>query len=66
MLRSSHQDYGLRGHVNVVETHSSILITNEGAFLPDDGDKVIQQDAPLEIYTGRLTKKIDDQPIQSS
>lgn len=46
----AHQDYGLRGRVNVVETPSSILITNVGAFLPGDVDKVIRQDAPLEIY----------------
>lgn len=46
----AHQDYGLRGRVNVVETPSSILITNVGSFLPGDLDKVIRQDAPLEIY----------------
>jgi len=46
----AHQDYGLRGRVNVVETPSSILITNAGAFLPGDVEKVIRQDAPLEIY----------------
>jgi ATP-dependent DNA helicase RecG len=46
----AHQDYGLRGRVNVVETPSGILITNVGAFLPGDVEKVIQQDAPLEIY----------------
>lgn len=46
----AHQDYGLRGRVNVVETPSSILLTNAGSFLPGDVDKVIRQDAPLEIY----------------
>ena len=46
----AHQDYGLRGRVNVVETPSSILISNMGSFLPGDVDKVIRQDAPLEIY----------------
>ena len=46
----AHQDYGLRGRVNVVETPSSILIANVGSFLPGDLDKVIRQDAPLEIY----------------
>ncbi len=46
----AHQDYGLRGRVNVVETPSSILLTNVGCFLPGDVDKVIRQDAPLEIY----------------
>jgi len=46
----AHQDYGLRGRVNVVETPLSILTTNVGSFLPGDLDKVIRQDAPLEIY----------------
>ena len=46
----AHQDYGLHGRVNVVETPSSILLTNVGGFLPGDVDKVIRQDAPLEIY----------------
>jgi len=46
----AHQDYGLRGRVNVVETPLSILLTNVGGFLPGDVEKVIRQDAPLEIY----------------
>jgi len=45
-----HQDYGLHGRLNVVETPSSILITNVGGFLPGSVEKVIRQDAPLEIY----------------
>ena len=46
----AHQDYGLRGRINVVETPSALLLTNVGSFLPGDVDKVIRQDAPLEIY----------------
>lgn len=46
----AHQDYGLRGRINVVETPQALLLTNVGGFLPGDVDKVIQQDAPLEIY----------------
>lgn len=46
----AHQDYGLRGRINVVETPGALLITNVGGFLPGDVDKVIRQDAPLEIY----------------
>lgn len=46
----AHQDYGLRGRVNVVETPSSILLSNVGGFLPGDVEMVIRQDAPLEIY----------------
>lgn len=46
----AHQDYGLRGRINVVETPGALLLTNVGGFLPGDVDKVIRQDAPLEIY----------------
>lgn len=46
----AHQDYGLRGRINIVETPNSILLTNVGSFLPGNVEKVIRQDAPLEIY----------------
>jgi ATP-dependent DNA helicase RecG len=46
----AHQDYGLRGRVQVVETPDSLLFTNVGGFLPGRVEKVIEQDAPLEIY----------------
>lgn len=46
----AHQDYGLRGRVQVVETPDSLLLTNVGGFLPGRVEKVIEQDAPLEIY----------------
>ena len=46
----AHQDYGLRGRINVVETPNSILLSNMGSFIPGDVEKVIRQDAPLEVY----------------
>ncbi|HWR87105.1 MAG TPA: RNA-binding domain-containing protein [Acidiferrobacterales bacterium] len=46
----AHQDYGLRGRVQVVETPDSLLLTNVGGFLPGSVETVIEQDAPLEIY----------------
>jgi len=46
----AHQDYSLRGRINVVETPTGILLTNVGSFLPGDVETVIHQDAPLEIY----------------
>ncbi len=46
----AHQDYSLSGRINVVETHDSILLSNVGSFLPGDIERVIRQDAPLEIY----------------
>jgi ATP-dependent DNA helicase RecG len=33
-----------------VETPNSILLSNVGSFIPGDVEKVIRQDAPLEIY----------------
>jgi ATP-dependent DNA helicase RecG len=46
----AHQNYGVHGRINVVETPTSILLSNVGSFLPGDVEKVIRQDAPLEIY----------------
>lgn len=46
----AHQDYGLRGRIQVVETPDTLLLTNVGSFLPGSVEKVIRQDAPLEIY----------------
>lgn len=46
----AHQDYSLRGRINVVETPTGILLTNVGSFLPGNVETVIRQDAPLEIY----------------
>ena len=46
----AHQDYGLRGRVQVVETPDTLLLTNVGGFLPGRVETVIAQDAPLEIY----------------
>jgi len=46
----AHQDYGLRGRIQVVETPDALLLTNVGGFLPGKVETVIRQDAPLEIY----------------
>jgi len=46
----AHQDYGLRGRIQVVETPDVLLLTNVGSFLPGHVEAVIRQDAPLEIY----------------
>lgn len=46
----AHQDYGLRGRIQVVETPDALLLTNVGGFLPGCVETVIEQDAPLEIY----------------
>ncbi len=46
----AHQDYALRGRVQVVETPSRLLITNVGRFIPNSVEEVIDQDAPQEVY----------------
>jgi ATP-dependent DNA helicase RecG len=46
----AHQDYGLRGRIQVVETPDALLLTNVGGFLPGRVETVIEQDAPLEVY----------------
>lgn len=46
----AHQDYSLQGRVQVVEYPEHLLITNVGSFLPGSVDRVIEQDAPQEIY----------------
>lgn len=46
----AHQDYGLRGRIQVVETPQALLLTNVGGFLPGRVETVIEQDAPLEVY----------------
>ena len=46
----AHQDYGLCGRVNVVETPDSLTLTNVGRFLPGSVEAVIRQDAPPEVY----------------
>jgi len=46
----AHQDYSLKGRINVVEIPTSVTFTNVGSFLPGSVEKVISQDAPPEIY----------------
>lgn len=46
----AHQDYGLRGRIQVVESPQGLMLTNVGGFLPGRVETVIEQDAPLEIY----------------
>lgn len=50
----AHQDYGLSGRIQVVETPHRLILTNVGGFLPGRVEAVIEQDAPLEIYRNRF------------
>ena len=46
----AHQDHSLQGRIHVVEHPESLLITNVGSFLPGTVERVIDVDAPQEIY----------------
>jgi ATP-dependent DNA helicase RecG len=51
----AHQDYALRGRINVVEVEDeSILFTNLGRFLPGSVEEVIRRDQPQEEYPNRF------------
>lgn len=50
----AHQDYGLRGRINIVETPGALILSNVGSFLPGSVETVIRQDAPQEIYRNAL------------
>ncbi len=46
----AHQDYELRGRINVVEFPDKVVMANVGDFLAGDIEEIIQRDAPLENY----------------
>lgn len=46
----AHQDYELRGRINVVEFPDKVVISNVGEFLAGEIEEIIQRDAPLENY----------------
>lgn len=46
----AHQDYSLAGIIRVVEKPDELIFTNVGGFIPGSVEKVIEQDAPQEIY----------------
>ncbi|MBA3285852.1 MAG: putative DNA binding domain-containing protein, partial [Nitrosopumilus sp.] len=46
----AHQDYSLKGRINVVEKEDEIIFTNYGDFIPGSIENVIIKDAPEERY----------------
>lgn len=46
----AHQDYELKGRINVVERPDELIFTNLGSFLPGSIENVIATDAPPERY----------------
>lgn len=53
----AHQDYELRGRINVVEFPDKVVISNVGDFLAGDIEEIIQRDAPLENYRNEFLCK---------
>ena len=46
----AHQDYELRGRINVVEFPDKVVISNVGDFLAGEIEEIIKRDTPLENY----------------
>lgn len=46
----AHQDYSAGARINVVETNDSLLFTNRGAFIPGSVERMIEADAPPDVY----------------
>ncbi len=46
----AHQDYVLRGMINVVEYDDRLIFTNSGSFIPETIKSVIENDAPEDKY----------------
>lgn len=46
----AHQDYRLRGRINVIEHEDRLTFTNRGHFLPESVEEVIKRNAPEETY----------------
>ncbi|MFH1562627.1 MAG: RNA-binding domain-containing protein [Nitrospirota bacterium] len=46
----AHQDYELRGRINVIENPDELIFTNVGSFIPGSVEEVIKLDAPPTQY----------------
>ena len=46
----AHQDYNLKGRINLVESPEELIFSNVGSFMPGSIEQVIKQDAPSEVY----------------
>ena len=50
----AHQDYRLRGQINVVEFDDRLVFSNKGAFIPGKIENVLKYDSPEEKYRNRF------------
>lgn len=46
----AHQDYFLKGYVNIVEKEDELIFTNLGEFIPGSVETVVKSDTPAERY----------------
>lgn len=46
----AHQDYELKGKINVIENPQELVFRNVGTFIPGDVQTVIEQDSSPEVY----------------
>lgn len=46
----AHQDYSLKGRIDLIEREDEIIFTNYGSFIPGSVEKVITEDAPEGRY----------------
>ncbi len=50
----AHQDYTLRGQINVVEYEDKLVFSNKGSFIPGNIERVLVNDAPEEEYRNQF------------
>lgn len=50
----AHQDYRLKGQINVVEFDDRLVFSNKGAFIPGKIENVLRYDSPEEKYRNRF------------
>ena len=50
----AHQDYELKGRINIVENPEHLIFSNVGNFIPKTIRNAIERDAPSEFYRNKL------------
>lgn len=50
----AHQDYSKGGMINIVEYEDRLVFSNMGSFIPGTVQKVLENDAPEEMYHNRF------------
>ncbi len=50
----AHQDYELKGKINVIEKPDELIFANLGNFIPGNVENVIESDTPPEFYRNRF------------